>query len=75
MPAELKAVTLLAAFYIFSDERVGQATQQLYYNLKKHGIVKDPNRYVISAVKKAMMQYVDAFNLRGSTSRILAALN
>jgi len=73
MPTELRAVTLVAGHYVYYDEKVKEATIKLYRNLEKHGIVEDPEAYVTSAVKKAIMRYVDAFNLRGSTSKIMMA--
>lgn len=74
MRAELRAVTLVAGRYVYYDEKVKEATTKLYRNLKERGIVADPETHVISAVKKAIMRYVDAFNLRGSTSRILSVI-
>ena len=74
MPAELRAVTLTAGHYVYYDGKVREAILRLYSNLKKHAIVNEPEGYVVSAVKKAIMRYVDAFNLRGSTAKILKIL-
>lgn len=74
MPAELRAVTLVAGHYVYYEEKVKETITILYHNLKKWGIVERPEDYVISALKDAVMRYVDAFHLRGSTSKIIAAM-
>lgn len=73
MPAELRAVTLVAGHYTYYDQKVKKAITKLYNNLGKNDIFKNPEGYVVSAVRNAIMRYVDAFNLRGSASKILAA--
>jgi tagatose-1,6-bisphosphate aldolase non-catalytic subunit AgaZ/GatZ len=69
--AELRAVTVLCGHYIYYDEKVKEAIDRLYNNLKKNEFLKNPEAYVMEVVKKAIMRYVDAFNLRGSTSKIV----
>lgn len=69
--AELRAVTVVCGHYVYYDEKVKEAIGRLCNNLKKYGLLENPQAYVMKAVKKAIMRYVDAFNLRGSTSRIL----
>ena len=71
MSAELRAVTLVCGHYVYYDEKVREAIKRLYSNLKRHKLFENPEAYVIKAVKKAIMRYVDAFNLRGSSSKIL----
>ena len=71
MPAELRAVTVVCGHYVYYDEKVREAIGKLYSNLKKNELLENPEAYVTKTVKKAIMRYVDAFNLRGSTSRIL----
>jgi len=74
MPAELRAVTIVCGHYVYYDEKVKEAINKLYSNLKKYKLFENPEAYIMKAVKKAIMRYVDAFNLRGSTSRILKTL-
>ena len=74
MPAELRAITLVAGHYVYYDEKVKKAIANLYNNLRKNNILEDPESYVSSAVRNAVMRYVDAFNLHGSTSKILTAM-
>jgi tagatose-1,6-bisphosphate aldolase non-catalytic subunit AgaZ/GatZ len=69
--AELRAVTVLCGHYIYYDEKTREAINRLYSNLKRHGLFENPEAYVMEVVKKAIMRYVDAFNLRGSTSKIV----
>jgi tagatose-1,6-bisphosphate aldolase non-catalytic subunit AgaZ/GatZ len=71
--AELRAVTVVCGHYVYYDERVKEAIGRLYSNLKKYGLFENPKAYVMEAVKKAIMRYVDAFNLQGSTSKIIKA--
>lgn len=74
MPDELKAVTLIAGHYVYYDSEVEKAIQQLYRNLKEHNIFDDPQAYVMRAVKNAILRYIEAFKLKGSTSQILTVL-
>ena len=75
MPDELRAVTLLAGHYVYYDKDVREAVFELYDNLNKQGLVDKPEDYVASAIKKAIVRYVEAFNLCGSASKIQAALD
>ena len=74
MPAELRAVTTVAGHYVYFDEEVRAAVAELFNVVKEIGILADPEEYVAAAVRSAIMRYVDAFNLRGSTTRILRQL-
>ncbi len=71
MPAELRAVTVVCGHYVYYYEKVRKAIGRLYSNLKKNTFLENPEVYVMKAVKKAIMRYVDAFNLRGSASKII----
>ena len=70
---KLMVVTLVAGHYIYYDQKVRQATLHLYDNLRMNGIVAEPQNYVVDAIKKEILRYVDNFNLRGSTTKILTA--
>ena len=74
MPAERRAVTLAAGHYITCEKEVEEARRLLFRNLSAGGILKDPQRHCDAAVAAAIMRCADAFNLRGSTQKILAAL-
>ena len=74
MPAELRAVTVVAGHYVYYDEKVKRVITKLYNNLRKSNILESPESCVISAIRKAIMRYIDAFNLQGSTSKILRAM-
>lgn len=69
--AELRAVTVVCGHYVYYDEKVKEAIDSLHNNLKKNELLENPEAHVMKAVKKAIMRYVDAFNLRGSTSKII----
>jgi len=71
MPAELRAVTVVCGHYVYYDEKVRETINKLYSNLKRHRVFENPEAYVMEVVKKAIMRYVDALNLRGSTSKII----
>ena len=62
---------VICGHYVYYDEEVKEAIGRLYSNLKKYRLFENPEAYVMEAVKKAIMRYVDAFNLRGSTSKII----
>ncbi len=74
MPAQLRTTTLVAGHYVYYDQKVKRAIAKLYNNLRKSDILKEPETYVMSAVRDAIMRYVDAFSLRSSTSKILGAM-
>ncbi len=74
MPAELRAITLVAGHYVYYDAEVRGAINKLFDNLVKSNVLKDPEGYVNLAIRNAIMRYVDAFNLRGSTLKILRIL-
>ena len=69
--AELRAVTVVCGHYVYYDEKVKEAIGRLCNNSKKCGLFENPEAYVMESVKKAIMRYVDAFNLRGSASKII----
>jgi len=69
--AELRAITLVCGHYVYYEEKVREAINRLYSNLKRHKVFENSEAYVMEAVKKAIMRYVDSFNLRESTTKIL----
>lgn len=71
MRTELRAVTVVCGHYVYYDKKVKEAIGRLYNNLKKNELLENPEAYVMKAVKRAIMRYVDAFNLRRSTSKII----
>ncbi|MFH0964226.1 MAG: class II D-tagatose-bisphosphate aldolase, non-catalytic subunit [Planctomycetota bacterium] len=73
-PAELLAVTHVAGHYVYYEDEIRDATAKLFSNVKKRGLVEDPAAVVMSAVRAAIMRYAGAFNLRGSTSKILGSI-
>ena len=60
-------------WYKEREKKLGEeeAIGRLYNNLKKNDLLENPEAYVMKAVKKAIMRYVDAFNLGGSTSKMI----
>ena len=60
-----------AGHYVYYDQKVKKAIAKLYSNLRKNNILENPEGYIRSAVRNVIMRYIDAFNLRGSTSKIL----
>lgn len=73
-PFKKLAATLVSGHYVYYEDEVARAIEALYGNLRDCGAVEDPQGYVMQAVKGAIMRYVDAFRLRGSTETILRAL-
>ena len=70
-PAQLKAVTWVAGHYTYYTDAVKAAIAKMHDNLKRARVVEDPEGEVMDAVKTAIMRYVDAFRLRGSTAKIM----
>lgn len=62
----------IAGHYTFNEEEVKQETEKLYQNLKLVNI--DGRRFVIDHIKRPIRDYAEAFNLTGSTTRILENL-
>jgi tagatose-1,6-bisphosphate aldolase non-catalytic subunit AgaZ/GatZ len=62
----------IAGHYTFNDNVVKEEIQALYRNLEKANI--DGERFVINRIQRSINQYVECFNLEGSTSKILNEL-
>lgn len=73
-PAQLAAVTLVTGHYTYYCDDVKAAIEKMFDNLQRAGAVDDCRSCVMGSVKLAIMRYVDAFNLRGSASKIAGAL-
>nr|WP_019639653.1 class II D-tagatose-bisphosphate aldolase, non-catalytic subunit [Paenibacillus fonticola] len=59
----------IAGHYTFNDDEVKAEIEKLYKNLEKHHI--HGQRYVIDHIKRPIRDYVECYNLKGVTSRIL----
>ena len=71
MPAQLSAVTFVAGHYTYACDDVKAAIVKMFDNLHGAGAIDDCEAYILASVKAAIMRYVNAFNLRGSTSKLL----
>jgi len=58
----------IAGHYTFNDNDVKEEIQKLYDHLNNHDI--DGNRFVIDHIKRSIRDYAEAYNLKGSTTRI-----
>ena len=74
MPGELRAITLLCGHYVYYEDEVKAAIARMHDNLKDSRLMEDPQDYVMAQVKKAIMRCADAFNLPGSTPKLMAAV-
>ncbi|MEH7330473.1 sugar-phosphate kinase [Priestia megaterium] len=59
----------IAGHYAFNHEEVKAEIQTLFHNLQQCNI--DGERFVINRIKRSLNQYVECFNLEGSTTKIL----
>lgn len=59
----------IAGHYTFNDDEVKVEIEKLFVNLKEHNI--DGHRFVVNYIKRALNVYVEGYNLKGVTSRIL----
>lgn len=64
-----KEILNIAGHYTFNTEEVKTEIYKLYKNLNKVNI--DGRRFVIDYIKRSIRNYVECFNLKGSTTRIL----
>lgn len=69
-PEKVRQVTQVCGHYVFDQPEVAQAREQVYHSLKESGLVPDPERHVIDAVKAAMDKYIEAFGAAGLTSQV-----
>ncbi|USL25719.1 hypothetical protein [Priestia megaterium] len=59
----------IAGHYAFNLEEVKAEIQTLFHNLQQCNI--DGERFVINRIKRSLNQYVECFNLEGSTTKIM----
>lgn len=70
---ELSASILdIAGHYTFNNDEVKKEIHALYDNLSKVNI--DGQRFVVEHIKRPIRDYVECYNLKGSTSRIMNKL-
>jgi hypothetical protein len=62
----------IAGHYTFNDEEVKVEINKLYENLSKVNI--NGQRFVVDHIKRPIRDYVECYNLKGSTSRIIEKL-
>ncbi|MDQ0204647.1 class II D-tagatose-bisphosphate aldolase non-catalytic subunit [Pectinatus haikarae] len=62
-------ITEISGHYTFNNDRVKQETAKLYDNLAANGI--DGEKYVIYKIKNSIDRYVECFNLKGLTSKLM----
>jgi D-tagatose-1,6-bisphosphate aldolase subunit GatZ/KbaZ len=70
-PEKLAEVTIVCGHYVFDMPDVQSARKRLYDNVMSLNITDSPERVLIDAVKKSIMKYVDAFNLKGVNSHVV----
>lgn len=71
---ELSAEILdIAGHYTFNNDEVKAEIAKLYENLGKGNI--DGQRFVVEHIKRPIRDYAVAYNLKGSTTRIIENLN
>lgn len=63
----------IAGHYTFNQDEVKDEINRLYQNLSKANI--NGQRFVIDHIKRPIRDYAEAFNLKGTTSRILQKVN
>ena len=59
----------ISGHYAFNDPEVKEEINKLYENLAKYHV--DGQRFVVDHIKRPLQQYVECYNLKGVTSRIL----
>jgi len=59
----------IAGHYTFNDEPVKAEILKMYANLEQNNI--DGQRFVINHIKRPLRDYIECYNLKGLTSRII----
>ncbi|KAB7664802.1 class II D-tagatose-bisphosphate aldolase non-catalytic subunit [Bacillus sp. B1-b2] len=62
----------IAGHYTFNDKEVKEEIEKLYQNLSKVNV--DGQRFVVNHIKRPIRDYVECYNLKGVTSRIIEKL-
>ncbi|MCX8132093.1 MAG: class II D-tagatose-bisphosphate aldolase, non-catalytic subunit [Clostridia bacterium] len=57
--------------YFYSKDELEAARKTLFANVKKLNIMKNPEEYVKNNIKTGIQRYVDAFNLKNLTSKVM----
>ena len=70
----LKDVTLVCGRYVFDEKNVRPARKQLFNNFKKVSPLRNPEAEIIESIKKSIRPWIKAFNLKGTTSKILTKI-
>ncbi len=70
MPEKLDEITIVCGHYVFDQADVQSAREELYKNLIELNIANSPERVLIDSVKRSIMKYVDAFNLKELNSAL-----
>lgn len=70
-PESKEIVILACGHYFYSKDELVKARAVLFDNIRRFNIYKDPENYVKDNIKKGIKRYVDAFNLKNLTSKIL----
>ena len=70
MPEKLYEITIVCGHYVFDQTDVQSARKRLYENLIDLNITDSPERILIDSVKKSIIKYIDAFNLRELNSAL-----
>ena len=66
----MRHVTWVCGHYVFNQREIKEAREKLYNNLMDLGVAESPETKVVDAVKGAVMNYVDAFDLRDLNDRL-----
>ncbi len=62
-------ITDISGHYTFEDDEVAPALEALLDNLETANV--PARRYVLDSIKRSIIKYVTAYNLRGLTSRLM----
>ncbi|OPZ90963.1 MAG: D-tagatose-1,6-bisphosphate aldolase subunit KbaZ [Firmicutes bacterium ADurb.Bin419] len=66
----LELIISINGHYFYNNNEIVKARGILYENIKNLCINSDPHKYVKDYIKKGIQRYVDAFNLKGLTSKL-----
>ena len=67
----LNEIVSVCGRYVNDESDVREARKKLFDNLKKMGVVRDPDREIIESIRKSIKRCTDAFSLKGITSKIM----
>jgi len=73
-PTLIREITIVAGRYVLDEQTVREEKERMFENLKRWGVVDEPEKEIIENIKNSMLRWIEVFNLKDLTSDILTYL-